>query len=258
MGIPICEVVEGDCVAVMSQWPAGSVDLVFADPPYNSSGSSLEWIGKQQGGDWFKVNEGWDTFGGEGAYLDFSNQWIGEASRLLREGGSLYVCATFHGIAEIITACKAAGLRVLNIIVWEKTNPIPTLTGRMFGYSHEYLVLAVKGRNWTFNHELMKAENQGKQVRDVWRFPVCQGGERVKREDGRAAHPTQKPEALVRRAIAASSREGDLVLDPFLGSGTTAVVSQSLARRWCGIELSPEYVRIARERIEAQQVTGTR
>ena len=247
------EVYQEDCVGVMSRWAPEQFDLVFADPPYNASGTDLSWVGKQDGGDWHKVNEPWDTYSSAAKYQEFSEQWLGQVGRLLRPGGAAYVCCTYHGLGEVLLATKKAGLRPLNVIVWQKTNPIPNMTCRMYAHSCEYMVFAVKGSNWVFNYDFLKGENEGKQMRDVWRMPLCQGEERLRNGSGRAAHPTQKPEALVRRCVSASTVAGAKVLDPFLGSGTTAVVCEQLDREWVGIEIHEEYVRLALNRLAKRQ-----
>ena len=247
----------GDCAEVMAgRMAAGSVDLVFADPPYNLSGKNLKLVGNKTGGDYRMVNEDWDKMPDPG-YGEFTDRWIGCCQRLLRDGGSIYVCCTMHNAGAVLGALKKSGLALRNVITWHKTNAMPSITRRTFTHSSEFVAYATKGAGWTFNYFDLKAINperqkngDPKQMRDVWQMPIAQGRQRLRSESGRALHPTQKPEELVRRAIVASSNRGDLVLDPFMGSGTTAVVAERLGRGWIGIERSEEYRKHALARIE--------
>ena len=245
----------GDCLNVMDRLPRGQFSMVFADPPYNLSGKNLALLGNKTGGDYHKMNEKWDAIPADD-YDKFTDAWTGKACRLLTDAGSAYVCCTFHNVAGVITSLKRAGMRINNVITWHKTNAMPSITKRTFTHSSEFLVYAVKNTGWLFNYADLKAINPDKQkngdvkqMRDVWSIPIAQGRERISRDDGRAAHPTQKPEELVKRAIVASSNPGDLVLDPFMGSGTTAVVADMLGRTWVGIENDREYRRRALRRI---------
>ena len=256
------EIELGDCVKVMNeQLEDGSIDVVFADPPYNLSGSSLSLVQNNTGGPFYKMNEGWDTFV-EGDYIEFTQNWIGASHRVLRDTGSLYVCCTMHNIGEIITTAKSLDFSLKNILTWYKTNAMPSLTKRTFTHSTEYVCWFVKGPGWTFNYFDVKDINpvttktgNKKQMRDFFDFiemPIVQGKNRLKDKNGRSLHPTQKPEKLVEIALIASSNHGDVVLDPFMGSGTTAVVAQRLGRRWVGIENNPVYVEAAIERLRGK------
>lgn len=254
-----CVLYLGDCIEVMKYFPGESIDLVYADPPYNLSKYGLKWSDKQgadrqkSGGNYYMMKETWDMFE-ESDYRRFSVQWLKEVKRLLRPGGSLYVSCTFHNVGELLVILSDLELRCLNVIVWEKTNPHPNLTRRMFTHSCEFVLFFVKGKNWTFHYEEMKKYSaNGGQLKDVWRLPLCQGAERIKRADGRAAHPTQKPEALLERIISASSKPGDLVLDPFSGTGTTALVAEQLGRKWIGIENERHYISLSVERLKKVQ-----
>ena len=245
----------GDCLDVMDMLPRGKFDMVFADPPYNLSGTRLSLVGNKTGGDYHKMNEKWDAMPADD-YDRFTDRWIRGARDLLTESGSAYVCCTFHNVAAVMTSLRGAGMRINNVITWHKTNPMPSITKRTFTHSSEFVVYAVRGPKWVYNYAELKSTNPDRQkngdrrqMRDVWSIPISQGAERISRADGRAAHPTQKPEELVRRAIVASSNPGDLVLDPFMGSGTTAVVADDLGRRWIGIENNPEYRMLALDRI---------
>jgi site-specific DNA-methyltransferase (adenine-specific)/modification methylase len=194
----------------------------------------------------------------EEEYETFTEAWLRECHRVLKPSGSIYVSCTYHNLGVLLVTLKRLRFRCCNLITWHKSNAMPNMTKRTFTHSCEYILFFAKGKGWTFNYEVTKALNPErtlygapKQMRDLWIFPVCQGAERLRREDGRALQPTQKPEALLTRIILASSNEGDLVLDPFLGSGTTAVVAQRHQRRWAGIEKEPLYVEAARKRVEA-------
>ncbi len=237
----------------------GSVQLVFADPPYNLSGNGLQWKGSKTGGDWYMVNEAWDKMSNSD-YVDFTRQWIGTCYKKLKPNGSIYVSCTHHNISEIMQVLKQSKFKINNIIVWQKTNAMPNMTRRVFTHSTEFVIWAIKGKNWIFNYEDLKTINpetkkdgSSKQMRDVWSLPLVQGKERIRGEDGRALHPTQKPEELLRRIIIASSNIHDLVLDPFLGSGTTAVVAKRLHRNWIGIEKNESYFNMAKERLDATE-----
>ena len=247
----------GNCSKILNEdINKNSIDLVFADPPYNLSGNALKWKGNKTGGDWFMINEKWDKMS-DPEYFSFTENWIAGCHRVLKENGSIYVCGTFHNIGEIIVVLKKTGFIIKNIITWQKSNAMPNMTKRVFTHSSEFVVWAVKGKKWIFNYEELKKINpdkqkdgSNKQMRDVWVFPLVQGKERLRDKKGNTAHPTQKPEAMLERIITASSNKGDTVLDPFMGSGTTAVVAKKLNRKWIGIEQSKTYVRLAEKRIK--------
>ena len=250
----------GDCITVMNdQMEEGVVDVIFADPPYNLSGSPLSLVDNTTGGPYYKMNEDWDIFD-QGDYAEFTKGWMAAGRRVLKDTGSLYVCCTMHNIGEVITTAKSLKLSLKNILTWYKTNAMPSLTRRTFTHSTEYVCWFVKGPGWTFNYLDVKELNpattkvgEKKQMRDFLDFiemPIVQGKSRLKDENGRALHPTQKPEKLVEVALIASSNPGDTVLDPFMGSGTTAVVAQRLGRRWIGIERHQPYIEAAVNRIE--------
>ena len=253
----------GDCIEIMEQCvDCESIALVYADPPYNLSGKSLSLVNNQTGGPFYKMNEDWDTWD-EAEYLRFTEQWIASAVRVLSPNGSLYVSCTYHNIGEVILAGKRQGLKINNILTWRKVNPMPNLTRRTFTHATEYVVWFVKGQGWKFNYEALKSLNPNRtqsgaprQMSDFLDFvelPIVQGRERLRREDGRALHPTQKPERLLEIIITASSDSGDIVLDPFVGTGTTAVVAQRLGRRWIGIEKNPVYYEAACKRLQSIQ-----
>jgi site-specific DNA-methyltransferase (adenine-specific)/modification methylase len=242
--------VEGDCIEVMSKLPSESVNLILTDPPYNASNGGVNLPNNRTGGAYYKVNEEWDKFGKYSDYMEFTRRWVKEANRVLSPEGSIMVCCSFHNIGEVVIALKELNYKFINLITWKKINPMPNITKRMLTHSTEFVVWFSKGRGWTFNYHDMKKYNRGKQLQDVWEFPSCQGWERVRGEDGRAAHPTQKPFKLFKRLVEMASREHDVVLDPFVGSGTTSVVCEELNRKWIGIDSSTEYIKMADKRVE--------
>lgn len=246
----------GDCIKVMNnQLDKESIDLIFADPPYNLSGNDLKWENHKTGGDWYMVNEKWDKMTVP-EYLSFTRKWIDASDRVLKDGGSLYISCTYHNIAEVMVTLKQIGFSINNVITWQKTNAMPNMTRRVYTHSTEFVIWAVKGKKWVFNYDALKKLNPErqkdgslKQMRDFWSIPLVQGKERLKGKDGRAMHPTQKSEEMLKIIIVASSNKGGLVLDPFLGSGTTAVVAKQLGRNWIGIEVSDKYVKMSKRRI---------
>lgn len=239
----------GDCLSLMKKIPKGKIQAFITDPPYNASSGGVNLPNNTTGGAYYKVNEKWDKFEDDKEYLDFTQRWIKEADRLLVDNGSILSCASFHNLGEILSTLKKRKYKIINIITWQKTNAMPSITHRMLTHSTEFVIWGVKGRNWIFNYEDMKKYNNGKQLRDVWKFPLCQGIERIRNSNGRATHPTQKPLKLVERLVKMATDEGDIVIDPFIGIGTTAIASISLNRKWIGIERNKVYVEKARKRI---------
>ncbi len=245
----------GDCVAQMAALPAASVDLVFADPPYN-----LQLQGALKRPDESKVDavdENWDKFSSFQAYDDFTRAWLIACRRVMKPNATLWVIGSYHNIYRVGALIQDLGFWILNDVVWRKANPMPNFRGRRFTNAHETLIWAVRepnARGYTFNYEALKAGNDDVQVRSDWTLPLCTGEERLKAPDGKKLHPTQKPEALLARVILAASRPGDLVLDPFLGSGTTGAVAKRLDRRFIGIEREKAYARAAQARIAATEV----
>ncbi len=239
-----------DCVAAMAGLPDCCVDMVFADPPYNL----------QLGGDLFRpeggrvdaVDNDWDKFDTFAAYDAFTAAWLREARRILKPNGTLWVIGSYHNIFRVGATLQDAGFWILNDVIWCKTNPMPNFKGTRFTNAHETLIWASRDENsrYTFNYRAMKSLNDELQMRSDWSFPLCGGQERLKR-NGVKAHPTQKPEALLYRILLACTKKGDVVLDPFFGTGTTGAVARRLGRRWIGIEREPAYVDVAQERIAA-------
>ncbi len=254
--LPLDSLLAGDCIEVMMGWPAECIDLIFADPPYNLSGKGMQWEGKAMGGNWETVNETWDVLSPE-HYARFTRGWLEACHRLLTPTGSIYISCTHHNLGVLMVTLDALGLRCNNVITWYKPNAMPSMTRRNYTHATEFVLYFVRGPGWTFNYDALKAVNperrkdgETRQMRDLWTFPVCQGRERLRGEDNRALHPTQKPEGLLDRVILGSSRPGDVVLDPFVGSGTTAAVAKRLGRRWIGIDREERYLVAARQRLQ--------
>jgi modification methylase len=243
-------IVVGDCVAEMAKLPSASVDLVFADPPYN-----LQLIGDLKRPDDSHVdavNDDWDKFASFSAYDDFTRAWLASCRRVMKPNATLWVIGSYHNIFRVGTILQDLGYWVLNDVIWRKTNPMPNFRGRRFTNAHETLIWAAReagAKGYTFNYEALKAGNEDVQVRSDWTLPLCTGEERLKGKDGKKVHPTQKPEALLARAILAASRPGDLVLDPFCGTGTTGAVAKRLGRRFVGFERDSTYAKAAMARI---------
>ena len=247
--LPVNAVLTGDCIAEMQRLPESSVDLVFADPPYNLQlgGELLRPNNSRVDG----VEDGWDKFADFAEYDRFTRGWLGAARRLLKPDGALWVIGSYHNIYRVGAILQDLGYWILNDIVWRKTNPMPNFRGRRFTNAHETLLWCARSREsrYTFNYESMKALNDELQMRSDWLIPVCGGPERLKNDEGRKAHPTQKPEALLHRVLMASTKPGELVLDPFFGTGTTGAVAKHLGRRFIGIERDATYAKRARGRI---------
>src|SRR5437667_9566987 len=234
---PSGRILVGDCVAAMARLPAESVDVIFADPPYN-----LQLQGDLKRPDDSRVaavDDDWDKFSSFAAYDDFTRAWLLASRRIMKPSATLWVIGSYHNIFRVGSILQDLGFWILNDVVWRKSNPMPNFRGRRFTNAHETLIWAMRDANakgYTFNYEALKAGNEDVQVRSDWTIPLCTGDERLKTREGRKLHPTQKPEALLARVILAASRPGDLVLDPFLGSGTTGAVAKRLNRRFLGIE----------------------
>jgi modification methylase len=245
-------ILKGDCVAALDRLPEKSVDAIFADPPYN-----LQLHGDLHRPDQSKVDavdDEWDRFDSFEAYDAFTRAWLLAARRVLKPNGTIWVIGSYHNIFRVGAKMQDLGFWILNDVVWRKTNPMPNFRGRRFQNAHETLIWASRdqtGKGYTFNYEAMKAANDDVQMRSDWLFPICTGGERLKDDNGGKLHPTQKPEALLARILMASTRPGDIVLDPFFGSGTTGAVAKRLGRHFVGIEREQTYIDAARERIDA-------
>jgi modification methylase len=243
-------VVVGDCLEELAGLPAESADLVFADPPYNLQleRDLLRPNNTVVDG----VDDAWDKFASFADYDRFCRAWLGECRRILKPSGAIWLIGSYHSIFRLGAALQDLGFWIQNDIVWRKVNPMPNFRGRRFTNAHETLIWAGRDRKSrvTFNYEAMKALNDDLQMRSDWLLPICCGPERLKDAAGRKAHPTQKPEALLHRVLLASTNAGDLVLDPFFGTGTTGAVAKRLGRRWLGIERDPAYAAAAEARID--------
>ncbi len=248
--MPSDQILVGGCVEVMNALPEKSVDVIFADPPYN-----LQLQGELYRPNMTKVDavdDDWDRFASFADYDAFTRAWLTACRRVLKDTGTLWVIGSYHNIYRVGAILQELGYWILNDIVWEKANPMPNFKGTRFANAHETLIWAQKrkGARYTFNYYAMKTGNDDLQMRSVWELPICSGAERLA-VNGSKAHSTQKPEALLYRVILSSTNPGDLVLDPFFGSGTTGAVAKKLGRRWLGIERDPQYAALAQARIDA-------
>ena len=250
MGLTPDTIILGDCIEALKALPPKSVDLVFADPPYNL----------QLGGDLLRpdnskvdaVDDDWDRFESFATYDAFTKAWLTECRRVLKDDGAIWVIGSYHNIFRVGCTLQDLGFWILNDIIWRKSNPMPNFKGTRFTNAHETLIWASKGkgaRRYTFNYDAMKMANDELQMRSDWTLPLCTGEERLKDEHGVKAHPTQKPEALLHRVILASTKPGDIVLDPFFGTGTTGAAAKRLGRRYVGIERDEAYAKVAADRI---------
>lgn len=247
--MPLNQIVQGDCIANMNNLPPESVDLVFADPPYNL----------QLGGDLSRpdnshvdgVTEHWDQYDTMDAYDLFTHEWMAAAKRILKPNGAIWVMGSYHNIFRVGTILQDQQFWVLNDIIWRKTNPMPNFRGTRFTNAHETLIWASKSENArpTFHYDAMKMLNEGVQMRSDWTLPICTGRERLKNAAGKKAHPTQKPESLLHRVILATTNPGDVIVDPFFGTGTTGAVAKKLGRNFIGFEREDEYILHASRRI---------
>jgi len=243
-------ILRGDSAASMRGLPDASVDLIFADPPYN-----LQLAGALTRPDQSRVDavdDDWDKFADFSAYDAFTREWLAEARRLMKPTATIFVIGSYHNIFRVGAIMQDLGFWILNDIVWRKNNPMPNFRGRRFTNAHETMIWASRdasSKGYTFNYEALKAANEDCQVRSDWLLPICTGAERLKDDEGRKSHPTQKPEALLARVLLAASNPGDLVLDPFFGTGTTGAVAKRLRRDWLGLEREDIYAAAARARI---------
>ncbi|WP_102225874.1 site-specific DNA-methyltransferase [Acidimangrovimonas sediminis] len=247
--LPLNQIIDGDCIEVMNRLPAGSVDLIFADPPYN-----LQLRGDLHRPDNSRVDavdDHWDQFSGFGAYDSFTREWLAAARRILKPNGAIWVIGSYHNVFRLGAELQNQGYWILNDVVWRKSNPMPNFRGKRLTNAHETLIWASKeeASKYTFNYEALKALNEGVQMRSDWVLPICTGHERLKDANGDKAHPTQKPESLLHRVLVATTNPGDVVLDPFFGTGTTGAVAKMLGRDFIGIEREEAYRNAATARI---------
>ena len=250
-------IIKGDCVAALEALPDQSVDVIFADPPYNLQLGGTLTRPDQSVVD--AVDDAWDQFASFEAYDAFTRAWLLACRRVLKPHGTIWVIGSYHNIFRVGATLQNLNFWILNDVIWRKTNPMPNFKGRRFQNAHETLIWASRdssAKSYTFNYDAMKAANDDVQMRSDWLFPICSGGERLKDENGDKVHPTQKPEALIARILMASTKPGDVVLDPFFGSGTTGAVAKRLGRHFVGIEREEDYIAAAARRIAAVEPLG--
>ena len=247
-------IILGDSILEMKKIHDHSVDLIFADPPYNLQLKDTLYRPDQTTVE--AVTQDWDKFNTYQEYDNFTNKWLKECQRILKKGGALWVIGSYHNILRVGSSIQDKGLWILNDIIWHKTNPMPNFRGTRFTNAHETLLWCTTSRDakYTFNYQNLKELNEGKQMRSDWYIPICAGKERLREENNKRSHPTQKPEALLYRILLASTNKGDVILDPFSGSGTTAVVAKKLQRHFIGIEKDKDYVELSKKRLKATKV----
>jgi modification methylase len=254
---PSATYLQGDCIEQMNALPEKSVDLIFADPPYN-----LQLGGELLRPDNSKVDavdDDWDQFASFEAYDEFTKAWLAAARRVLKDDGAIWVIGSYHNIFRVGTSLQNLGFWILNDVIWRKANPMPNFKGTRLTNAHETLIWAAKspgGKRYTFNYDALKVFNDDTQMRSDWTLPLCTGDERIKDENGDKLHPTQKPEALLYRVLLASTRPGDVVLDPFFGSGSTGAAAKKLGRGFIGIERDEKYLKAAKARIAKVEPMG--
>jgi modification methylase len=247
--LPLNTILDGDCIERMNSLPEGSIDLIFADPPYN-----LQLKGDLHRPDNSKVDavdNDWDQFSSFEVYDRFTKAWLKAARRLLKPNGAIWVIGSYHNVFRMGAELQNQGFWILNDVVWRKSNPMPNFRGKRLTNAHETMIWASKeeGSKYTFNYEALKALNDGIQMRSDWVLPICTGHERLKDENGDKAHPTQKPQSLLHRVIVSTTNPGDVILDPFFGTGTTGAVAKMLGREFIGIEREEAYRKVATKRI---------
>jgi DNA modification methylase len=250
--LPIDKIIHGDCIEILKSLPEDSVDLIFADPPYNLQLRKELYRPNRTKVE--AVNDGWDKFNGFAEYDAFTREWLSAGLRVLKETGTIWVIGSYHNIYRVGSLMQDLGFWILNDVVWVKNNPMPNFRGVRFTNAHETMIWAQKaqGAKYTFNYKSMKALNDDLQMRSDWNLNLATGKQRIK-SNGAKVHSTQKPEALLYRIILASSNLGDVVLDPFFGTGTTGAVAKKLGRNWIGIEQDKRYIKVAQERIDSVQ-----
>lgn len=248
--LPINSILAGDCIDVMNSLPEASVDLIFADPPYNLQLKAD--LHRPDNSKVDAVDDAWDQFSSFAAYDKFTQDWLKAARRLLKPNGAIWVIGSYHNIFRVGATLQNEGFWILNDVVWRKSNPMPNFRGKRFTNAHETMIWASKseGGKYTFNYEALKALNEGVQMRSDWVMPICTGHERLKDDNGNKAHPTQKPEALLHRILVGCTNPGDIILDPFFGTGTTGAVAKMLGRDFIGIEREESYRKVAQKRLD--------
>lgn len=249
--LPIDTILVGDCIDQMNSLPANSVDLVFADPPYNLQ--LAEGLTRPDQSKVDAVDDDWDKFDSFAHYDQFTRAWLKAARRILKPNGAIWVIGSYHNIFRVGTALQDLDYWMLNDVIWRKANPMPNFKGTRFTNAHETLIWAAKEHKSkvTFNYNALKLANDDTQMRSDWLFPICNGGERLRNDADEKVHPTQKPEALLFRILNATTNTGDVILDPFFGTGTTGAVAKKLGRHFIGIEREADYINAALKRIAA-------
>ena len=247
-------IILGNSLEIMKKIPDQSIDLLFADPPYNLQLKDTLYRPDQTTVE--AVTQDWDKFSTYKEYDNFTEQWLIQAKRVLKKGGALWVIGSYHNILRVGTIIQNLEFWILNDIIWHKSNPMPNFRGTRFTNAHETLLWCTTSREtkYTFNYQNLKELNDGKQMRSDWHIPICSGKERLRNDDNQRSHPTQKPESLLYRIILSSTNKGDLILDPFLGSGTTAVVAKKLQRKFIGIEQDKNYFTLAKKRLKKTNI----
>ena len=243
------KIINGNSLEILKTIPNNTFDLVFVDPPYNLQiGKKLKRPddSKVNG-----VNDKWDQFESFNDYDNFCKKWLKECKRVLKDNGSIWVIGTYHNIFRLGYHMQNIGFWILNDVIWKKNNPMPNFRGTRFTNAHETLIWASKNKKskYTFNYQSLKCLNDDLQMRSDWTLPICNGSERIKK-NGKKVHSTQKPESLLHRILLASTNKNNFVLDPFLGTGTTAVVAKKLGRNYFGIEKEKKYFNAAKQRLE--------
>lgn len=248
--LPLNRILQGDCIENLRSIPDKSIDLVFADPPYNLQLQGELYRPNNSRVD--AVDNDWDKFVDYKAYDDFCREWLSECHRVLKDDGAIWVIGSYHNIFRLGVILQDLGYWILNDIVWRKSNPMPNFRGRRFTNAHETMIWAAKSKDskYRFNYDAMKGLNEDLQMRSDWYLPICSGGERLKNKDGKKAHPTQKPESLLHRVLLSSTEVGDIVLDPFFGTGTTGAVAKRMGRHFIGLERDKDYIKVAQKRID--------
>ena len=242
------KIINGDSLEELKKIPRETFDLIFADPPYN-----LQLKSELTRPDRSKVNavkDKWDQFENFKKYDEFTYEWLNECKRILKKDGAIWVIGSYHNIFRVGTAIQNLGFWILNDVIWNKNNPMPNFRGTRFTNAHETLIWASKSEKskYTFNYQSLKCLNDDLQMRSNWNLPICSGSERLKK-NGKKIHSTQKPESLLHRILLATSNKNDLILDPFLGSGTSAAVAKKLGRNYFGIEKEKNYFKAAEQRV---------
>lgn len=247
------KIIRGDCIEVLKNFPDNSFDLIFADPPYYLQLPKGKRLVRADGSEVLPVEDEWDNFKNYEEYDIFTENWLKECKRVLKTTGTIWVIGMYHNIFRTGKIMQDLGFWFLNDVIWVKIGALPNFNGRRFTNNHETLIWAVKDKNcknYTFNYEFLKKMNDGRQMKDTdWIFSICNGPERLRDENGIKSHPTQKPLKLIQQVLLSASKKGDIILDPFIGSGTSAVVAQALGRRWIGIEKEDKYIKLAQKRL---------